>query len=168
MDFTVMYKENYKDVKATAYRYLRNTEDAEDAAQETFIKAYESLGSYDSTYTVRTWLTQICNNTCRDKLRQRKKEQKRFTPLNETNEHLAERLEDLNTPAANMEADRVELRVSALMSALPDDLLEAFTLRFVEELSYQEVAEKTGTNLSTVKTRVRRARQKVEQAFSPQ
>jgi RNA polymerase sigma-70 factor (ECF subfamily) len=168
MDFATLYKEHYADVKATAYRYLQDNEDADDATQETFIKAMESLDNYDDSYSFRTWVTNICNNTCRDKLRQRKAEQRRFTPLNDSNEYLAEQIEDESDPLSSLDAGRIELRVMALMSALPDPLLEAFKLRFVDELSYREVAEKMGVPISTAKTRIRRARAKVEQAFTPQ
>ena len=168
MDFDKIYLDYYDQVKRTAKSYLRHEEDALDVAQDTFLKVYESLDSYDDSYSLSTWVTEICINKCKDKLRQRKRERQRFAPITGANEHLLDSREDQNTPDSILSAEEDGVSIADTFSSLPDNIRQAMTLRFSDELSYREVAEKMGVPLSTVKTWVRRGRSKLMQQVSPQ
>lgn len=167
MDFDKIYNDYYQQVKRTAKSYLRNEEDALDVTQDTFLKVYESLDSYDDSYSLSTWVTEICINKSKDKLRQRKREKKRFAPITGANEHLLDSREDHNTPDSILSAEEDGVSISDTFSSLPDNIRQALTLRFSDELSYREVAEKMNVPVGTVKTWVRRGRAKLLQQVSP-
>ena len=168
MNFDKLYTDYYNQIKRTAKSYLRNEEDALDVTQDTFLKAYESLDSYDDSYSLSTWLTEICINKCKDKLRQRKRARKRFVPTTDGNEHLLDSREDEADPMLMLDAEEAEVCVSSIFLQLPDNLRQAFTLRYSDELPYRQIAEKLDIPVNTAKTWVRRARTKLMQNFRPQ
>lgn len=168
MDFTQLYTDHYDHVLRTARNYLRNHGEAEDAAQDTFLEAYESMDSYDESYAVATWLNRICVNKCRDKLRRRKLENKSFVAMTDNNEHLLDIQEDLDSPERVMEAEENANKVLQLFLSMPDNISNALTLRLIDGLSYKQVAEKMGSPEGSVKTWVRRGRTQILQAISPQ
>jgi|SRR5690554_2790768 len=168
MDFNKLYTDHYDQIERTAKSFLRNEEDASDAAQDTFLKAYESLDSYDGSASVTTWLTQICINTCKDKLRKRKTERKHIAPVTPGNEHLLDSREDHNSPDLLMQAEEDEVSVNSIFLQMTEPVREALTLRLVDDLSYKEIAERLDIPVNTAKTRVRRGREKLMQVISPQ
>lgn len=168
MDFNKLYNDHYDQIKRTAKSFLRNEEDALDAAQDTFLKAYESLDSYDGSASVSTWLTQICINTCRDKLRKRKTEGKHVVPITQGNEHLLDSKEDKSDPMLLMDAAEAENSIYCFFLQMPDNLRQALMLRYNLELSYKDIAEEMGIPLNTAKTWVRRGRTQLLQTISPQ
>ena len=167
MDFTKMYTDHYDQLKRTAISFLRNNEDAEDAVQDTFLKFYESLDAYDGTASVATWLTQICINTCKDKLRKRKKENQLIVPVTQGNEHLLDSREDQTTPLETLDAEETELKILSSFSQLPDNLREAAVLKLIDNYSYKQVADTMGIPINTAKTWVLRAKKKLMQPISP-
>lgn len=168
MDFTQLYTDHHDQVTRTAKSFLRNEEDTQDAVQDTFLKAYESMDSYDGSSSVATWLTQICINTCKDKLRKRSRERKRVVPLTGGNEHLLDSREDQTDPLMVLDAAEVELAMSSLFLQLPENVKEALILRINHDLSYKEIAERMQIPINTAKTWVRRGRTQLLQTFSPQ
>lgn len=169
MDFTKLYTDHYDQVFRTAKAFLKSEEDAADAVQDTFLKAYESLDSYDSSVSsVSTWLVMQCKSICQDKLRKRRRESKHIVPLHSGNEHLLDSAEDHTTPLETVDAEQVELRIYGIFAQLPDNLREAATLRLIDNLSFKEVAERMGVPVNTAKTWVQRAKKKLMQPISPQ
>ena len=132
-----------------ATRLLGNREDAEDATQEAFLRAYRALGTYEERTAFRTWLFAILINRCRTALLQRGRRERRIQPDGEAVERAV---------AAPM-ASAVELRVeiTRALAALPPEQREAFLLKHVEQLEYDEMAEITGAGISALKMRVQRA-----------
>lgn len=169
MDFTKLYTDHCDQVFRTAKAFLKSEEDAADAVQDTFLKAYESMDSYDSTASsVSTWLVMICKSICQDKLRKRRRENKLIVPIHSGNEHLLDSAEDHTTPLETVDAEQVELKIYGIFAQLPANLREAATLRLIDNLSFKEVAERMGVPVNTAKTWVQRAKQKLMQPISPQ
>lgn len=135
-----------------AYRMLGNTEDAEDATQETFLRAYMALPSFEMGKKFSSWLLSIAANFCVDCLRRR-----RFAwlSLQDVSFRLASPAED---------ADRSVLRqeeagqIQRLLDRLPEKYRLVVILRYWYDLSYEEIVSTTGLSLGTVKTRLHRAR----------
>ena len=132
-----------------ATRMLGNVEDAEDVTQDSLYRAYRALSSYEHSTAFRTWLMAILINRCRSMLlyRGRREERVRADPV---------RLEratvdsDVDSIMAREEIDRA-------LAALDTELREAFLLKHVEQLTYDEMAEATGVGVSALKMRVKRA-----------
>ncbi|MFN2566349.1 MAG: RNA polymerase sigma factor [Gemmatimonadaceae bacterium] len=132
-----------------ATRMLGNREDAEDAAQEAFVRAYAALGRYEGRTAFRTWLFAILINRCRTVALHRSRREKRVAI-------------DENAVARAAVGDptvATELReeIQRAIGLLDPDHREAFLLKHVEELSYEEMAEVTGVGVSALKMRVKRA-----------
>ncbi|HSA55131.1 MAG TPA: sigma-70 family RNA polymerase sigma factor [Gemmatimonadaceae bacterium] len=132
-----------------ATRLLGNREDAEDATQEAFLRAYRALGRYEERTAFRTWLFAILVNRCRTALLQRGRRERRVQSDGRLVEHAASPAE---TPSAEL---RVEL--TRALAALAPEQREAFLLKHVEQLEYEEMAAITGAGVSALKMRVQRA-----------
>ena len=150
--------ENQTKVYRLALRILKNEADAEDAAQEAFLKAYTSLADFRGDSRFSVWLYRLTNNICIDMLRKNKRAvivslqteeteiaipDERYSP-----ERLAERA-----------ADRDAVRTA--LAALPDDCREILALRESAGLSYDEIAAALSLEVGTVKSRLNRARKKL-------
>ena len=132
-----------------AMRMLGNREDAEDAAQESFVRAYRSLGRYEERQSFRTWLFQILVNRCRTAAVRRQRQQRMFLV-----DDGAIALASVR-PAAESTELRAELQRA--IESLDADQREAFLLKHVEQLSYEEMVAITGAGVSALKMRVKRA-----------
>jgi RNA polymerase sigma-70 factor (ECF subfamily) len=137
-----------------AYRMLGTAEEAEDAAQETFVRAYTRLHTYDTSRKFSSWLLSIASHHCIDRLRRRRNN---LVSLDE--------LPPWNMPASDAESavQRIirrerEERIRRFLLQLPPDYRLALVLRYWYDLSYAEMAEMTGTTVSAVKSRLHRAR----------
>ena len=155
--FTTLVERYKRPVYALAYRLLGNATDAEDAAQETFVRAYTRLASYQLGSRFGSWLLAITSHWCIDSLRR-----KRSLSL----EAASEGRGDLGTPAsAEEQPDAVALHrerqheVRAWLEQLPAPYRAILELRYWQELSYNEISETTGLPVSTVRMCLFRARQ---------
>ena len=132
-----------------ATRMLGNREDAEDATQESFLRAYRSLARYEERQAFRTWLFQILVNRCRTAAVRRQRRQRMFLVDDSAVAAASVR------PAADTDDLRAELQRA--IDSLDPDQREAFLLKHVEQLSYDEMAAATGVGVSALKMRVKRA-----------
>lgn len=132
-----------------ATRMLGSREDAEDATQEALLRAYRALGTYDERTVFRTWLFAILVNRCRTTLLRRARRERRVLTDDEA----------VDRAAASSEARSTELReeLSSALERLDGDQREAFLLKHVEQLDYEEMAAVTGASISALKMRVKRA-----------
>ena len=139
-----------------AYRMLGNSGEAEEAAQEAFIRAYTRLDSYDPTHKFSTWLLSITSNYCIDQIR------KRRAVLLSIDEplppHPALHSDNNKGPEAVYIAQEREELVQNLLSELPDEYRQAVVLRYWYDMAYEEIAEVQKTTVSAVKSRLFRAR----------
>ncbi len=144
-----------------AYRMLRNTREAEEAAQEAFIRAYTRLDSYDPNRKFSTWLLSITSNYCIDLLRKRRAILLSLdAPLPP---HPALMSDGDDRPEAQVMAGEQEDMVQSLLDELPDEYREAVVLRYWYDLSYEEIAEIMDTTISAIKSRLFRARRQLAQ-----
>ena len=132
------------------YRLLGSPTEAEDAAQETFIRAYTRLSSYDADRKFSSWLLAIASHYCIDQLRRR-----RFKLVSWDDLPPWSWLPD---PAPQPEEVTLN-QVRALLESLPPDYRAAMILRYWHELSYEEIARVLDTTMSAIKSRLFRARQ---------
>ncbi len=142
---------------AEALRYathlLTDHAEAEDAVQDTFLRAYRYLGGYREQDQFRAWLWRILINRCRTRAGERSR---RPEPRDAA---VITQLVDADGPAPDIELDRRFLReeLTQALSQLPPDQREAIVLHFADGLSYPEMSAITGTGVSALKMRVRRA-----------
>jgi RNA polymerase sigma-70 factor (ECF subfamily) len=132
-----------------ATRMLGSREDAEDATQEAFVRAYAALARYEGRTAFRTWLFAILINRCRSLALYRSRREKRVT--------IDEDAVSTATVADPTIATDLREEIERAVGLLDPEHREAFLLKHVEELSYEEMSEVTGVGVSALKMRVKRA-----------
>lgn len=139
-----------------AYRMLNNSGEAEEAAQEAFIRAYTRLHTYNPDHKFSTWMLSITSNYCIDLIR------KRRALLLSIDEplppHPALMSDGQKGPEAQMEMSEQQDMVQSLLQELPEDYRQTVVLRYWHEMSYEEIAEMMDTTVSAIKSRLFRAR----------
>ncbi len=139
-----------------AFRMLGNANDAEDAAQETFLRAFTRLKSFNGDQKFATWLLSIDAHYCIDRLRRRK----HFTWLSLDDEFLTDSLSsDLPEPAEETLRQESQEEVERLLEHLSPANRLVVVLRYWHDLSIEEIAKTTGDSASSIKVRLHRARQ---------
>jgi RNA polymerase sigma-70 factor (ECF subfamily) len=144
------------------YRMLGDRAEAEDAAQETFIRAYTRLASYDPGHKFSTWLLSIASHYCIDRWRQRRPGLVSWEAL----PPLAWSSDPQPGPEAVALRREAQDQAQRLVNGLPPDYRAALVLRYWHELSYEEIAEALHLTLPAVKSRLFRARQMLAQAYA--
>jgi RNA polymerase sigma-70 factor (ECF subfamily) len=154
--FTRLVEAYQRPVFNLCYRMLGDAGEAEDAAQETFIRVYTRLASYDPERKFLSWLLAIASHYCIDRLRQR-----RYSLVSWDALSLYDRLLRPNPQLGPEEValrHEVQCQAQALLEALPPDYRAVVVLRYWHELSYREIAETLTITLPAVKSRLFRAR----------
>lgn len=141
---------------ATILRMTRNPHDAGDLVQEAFIKVYEQLGKYDGKGSFSSWLYRVSFNHCMDEFR-KKRYQMRQVEINE------ELMEDPRHPEVIFLKNEKSRHLERLISSLPDDERMIILLRYVNELSYDEISELAEVPISTVRNKLHRAKKKMRE-----
>jgi RNA polymerase sigma-70 factor (ECF subfamily) len=145
-----------RDVFNLAYRMLNDRGEAEDAAQEAFLRAYANLDRYDVTRSFKTWVLSITSNHCIDRLRRRRLT---WLSLEEPLPPHPALTSDIPGPEEAMLTNERNLLVQDLLAELSPEYRLAVVLRYWYELSYAEIAEMLDTTESAIKSRLFRARQ---------
>jgi RNA polymerase sigma-70 factor (ECF subfamily) len=139
------------------YRMLGDADQAEEAAQETFLRVYAQLRSFDVTRSFKTWLFSIAHHYCIDRLRRR-----RLTWLSIESEQMDEH-PALRSPAPTPEQVALQhetrLWLQSALNQLAPEYRSVVLMRYWYDLSYEEIAEATSTSVSAVKSRLHRARE---------
>ena len=151
-------------------RFIRDSAEVEDVTQEAFIKAYRALPSFRGDSAFYTWLYRIGINTAKNFLVSQGRRAPTVTRLDaEESEGFedAEALHDLNTPETALLTQEIGQTVNAAMEALPEELRMALTLREIEGLSYEEIAQAMNCPIGTVRSRIFRAREAVAEKLRP-
>ena len=151
-------------------RFVRDPGEVEDVTQEAFIKAYRALPNFRGDSAFYTWLYRIGINTAKNYLVALGRRAPTTTGLN--NEEAegfedAEQLRDASTPESELEGREIAATVNRAMDALPDDLRTAITLREIEGLSYEEIAQAMNCPIGTVRSRIFRAREAIAERLRP-
>lgn len=138
-----------------AFRFLRNNALADEAAQETFTRAYSRLGAYRGEQAFHHWLYRITTNLCRDLL---KSASTLETPIAPTDQDRMQVVDPMDTAENRLDRRRALQELQSAITQLPAGEREAFVLRVVENLSYAEMGEILGATPNALKVRVHRAR----------
>ncbi len=155
--FESIYKEYSGFVYNVAYRVVNNIDEAQEVTQEVFLTVYRKLKSFKFKSSLKTWVYRIAVNMAIDYARKRSKEKDR-TVLYEDNNKLNEAIDPVGE---KIEREQQEKTISTLLDALSPDQRVCIVLRSIEGLSYQEIAETLNININTVRTRIKRAREKL-------
>ena len=159
--FGLLVESYQRPVFALTYRMLGDVSEAEDAAQETFLRAYSRLQQYDPAHKFSTWLFSIANNHCIDRLRRRRVQ---FIGLDES--PVVWRLEsDSAQPERETLASEQVDETQALVNRLEPEYRTPVVLRYWNECSYQEIADVMDISVAAVKSRLFRARKKLASLY---
>ena len=160
----LVLKYQHKVVKLVM-RYVRNPAEAEDIAQDAFIKAYRALPQFRGDSAFYTWLYRIAINTAKNAVVSRDRSPIDFDlDLQNSDESydMQGRLKDSETPEALTLTEEIRSTVNSAIDALPEDLRTAIVLRELEGLSYEEIADAMGCPVGTVRSRIFRAREAID------
>ena len=154
-------------------RMVRDTDLVEDIAQETFIRAYRALPQFRGESAFYTWLYRIAVNSAKKALSDMKRDpvitEAAFALRDEDDEtsRAATELTDGETPESLLASKEIAATVNAAIEALSEDLRQAITLREIEGLSYEEIAEAMNCPIGTVRSRIFRAREAIAERLRP-
>jgi RNA polymerase sigma-70 factor (ECF subfamily) len=151
-------------------RFVRDLAEAEDVTQEAFIKAYRALPNFRGDSAFYTWLYRIGINTAKNHLLSAKRRPPSSTPVDAQEAESfdeADLLREISTPETELMGKQVVDAVQASLQQLPEDLRSALTLREIDGLSYEEIAEVMNCPIGTVRSRIFRAREAVAENLRP-
>jgi len=161
-------KYQYKIIKLIS-RYVNDPSEALDVSQEAFLKAYRALPGFRGDSAFYTWLYRIAINTAKNYL----VAQGRRPPGSDIDAQEAEQyegesqLKEYETPERLLLKDEIAATVFKVIEELPEDLRTAITLRELEGMSYEEIAQTMGCPIGTVRSRIFRARESIDAKLHP-
>ena len=145
--FTQIYNDNINSILRLCYMYLKDRELAEDATQETFLKAYKKLNSFKELSSINTWLTAIAINTCKNIIRK--------------STHISDEvsLNDIQYKLYNtLDDNDIKMSVSEAVMSLSSELREVILLRFYRDLPIKDISKILSLPESTINYRLLRAK----------
>lgn len=159
--YRVLVERYADDIMTLCFRYLNNREEAEDAVQEVFLKAYRALASWEPRAQFKTWLFRIGMNHCLNILR--RKQKLSFQALEKFDKNATGFSgKELPAPGVNPEERLIDtqktLRIRQVIGQLPENQRQVIILYYYMELSYLEIAEVLDASLSSVESRIFRAK----------
>ena len=151
-------------------RFIRDGADIEDVTQEAFVKAYRALPSFRGESAFYTWLYRIGINTAKNFLSsagRRPVVNSEFEDEDGESFDLASQVPDMNTPETELMNKEIVTTVNAAVQALPEELRTAISLREMDGLSYEEIAQVMNCPIGTVRSRIFRAREAIAAELRP-
>ena len=167
--FDLLVRKYQHRIVALIGRYVSDWSECQDVAQETFLRAYRALGNFRGDAQFYTWLHRIAVNTAKNHL----VASNRRPPTGDIDIADAEqfdsgvRLRDNDTPERELMRQQMEQTVMRAVEALPEELRVAITLREAEGMSYEEIASRMDCPIGTVRSRIFRAREAIDQELRP-
>src|SRR5256885_16189611 len=149
-------RQNWRKVFNVAYKFVGRHDEAEDLTQDIFLKIFKALRTFDRRANFQTWIISISRNLCIDHYRSVRKERRTIARDVDTNDLQPATTERGPYAAAEHQDLRAQLRQA--LETLPVTLRTAVVLRDLQELSYQEIADRLGLPEGTVKSRINRGR----------
>ena len=155
------------------YWFLGDYQDANDCAQETFIKAFKSINRFRFESEFSTWLYRIAINTCKNRIKSSAYRWKKKTVSLEISNGskngnpCSEIVNGSPTPAMALEKKERMMWIQKAVNSLPEEQNQVVVLRDIQGLSYQDISDITGLNLGTVKSRLARGRLELKNKLKP-
>jgi RNA polymerase sigma-70 factor (ECF subfamily) len=167
--FDLLVRKYQHKVLKLVSRFVSDQAEAEDVAQEAFIKAYRALPSFRGESAFYTWLYRIAINTAKNALVSNRRRPVDFDlDLQDPEQYERQaRLKEGDTPEGLLLTEEIRQTVQAAMAELPEDLRTAIMLRELEGLSYEEIAERMSCPVGTVRSRIFRAREAIDKKLKP-
>jgi RNA polymerase sigma-70 factor (ECF subfamily) len=163
--FDLLVRKYQHKVVKLVLRYVRNPAEAEDIAQEAFIKAYRALPQFRGDSAFYTWMYRIAINTAKNSLASRDRSPIAYDlDLNDPEEShsVQAKLQDPDTPEGMALTEEIRLIVNSAIEGLPEELKTAIVLRELDGLSYEEIAAAMECPVGTVRSRIFRAREAID------
>jgi RNA polymerase sigma-70 factor (ECF subfamily) len=167
--FDLLVRKYQHKMTSVISRFINDWAESQDVAQEAFIRAYRAIGNFRGESAFYTWLYKIATNTAKNYL----VSQGRRPPTDDVQVddavylEAAVRLKDSSTPERELMRQEIERAVFDTVEALPEELRQAITLREVDGLSYEEIAETMNCPIGTVRSRIFRAREAIDEKLRP-
>jgi len=167
--FDILVKKYQQKVVNLVSRFVSDHSECYDVAQDTFIKAYRALDNFRGDSQFYTWLYRIAANTAKNHLATRSRKSPMYSVDVDDAEHYEGEsgLKDQTTPENLLLTEEIKRTVYAAIEKLPEDLKSAITLRELEGLSYDEIAEVMDCPIGTVRSRIFRARDAIDKELRP-
>ncbi|MEO7255916.1 MAG: RNA polymerase sigma factor RpoE [Casimicrobium sp.] len=171
--FDLLVLKYQRKVQRLVSRFVRDSGEVDDVVQEAFIKAYRALPTFRGDAAFYTWIYRIAINCAKNYLASPARRIVPQSDLMSEDDDDAESFErndglhDVATPDAEYASKQIAEAVNRAMAALPDDLRTAVTLREIEGLSYEEIAEAMDCPIGTVRSRIFRAREAIATELRP-
>ncbi|MGL4668481.1 MAG: RNA polymerase sigma factor RpoE [Saezia sp.] len=167
----LVYKYERK-IERLVSRMVRDSDLVADIVQETFIRAYRAIPNFRGEAQFYTWLYRIAANTAKKALLELKRDpiiRESFHGTTDEDETFSpeDRLIDIETPETALAAKQISEAVNVAIDALPEDLRQSITLREIEGLSYEEIADVMDCPVGTVRSRIFRAREAIAKKLRP-
>jgi RNA polymerase sigma-70 factor (ECF subfamily) len=163
--FDLLVRKYQHKVVKLVLRYVRNPAEAEDIAQEAFIKAYRALPQFRGDSAFYTWMYRIAINTAKNSLASRDRSPIRYDlDLTDPEEShsVQTKLQDPDTPEGMALTEEIRQIVNSAIDALPEELKTAIVLRELDGLSYEEISAAMECPVGTVRSRIFRAREAID------
>ena len=167
--FNLLVRKYQHKVVSLVSRYVNNPGDIPDVAQEAFIKAHRALPDFRGESAFYTWLYRIAVNTAKNYIVAQGRRPPDMDVDSQDAETYdgAESLHEVANPENLMLSDEIRAEVASALASLPEDLRTAITLREIEGLSYEEIAEVMECPVGTVRSRIFRAREAIDKRIQP-
>ena len=167
--FDVLVQKYQSKIIQLAYRYVHDQDEAMDIAQEAFIKAYKALGRFRGDSAFYTWIYRIAINTAKNHLvaSSRRPPRADIDAVEAEQYDSATGLKEYATPERMLLRDEIKQTIAGAIESLPDDLRTAITLRELEGMSYEEIAQAMDCPIGTVRSRIFRARDAIDGKLKP-
>lgn len=168
--FELLVSKYHRKLGRLLSRFIRDSAEVEDVAQEAFIKAYRALPSFRGESAFYTWLYRIGINTAKNylvALGRRAPTTTEFDSEEAESFEDGDQLRDVNTPEAELMSKQIANTVNETMQELPEELRTAITLREIEGLSYEDIATIMNCPIGTVRSRIFRARETIAERLRP-
>lgn len=159
--FESLVKLHEKNVYNLALKLMKNREDALDTAQEAFLKAWISIGTFRGESKFSAWLYRLTYNTCLDAIKKAKRGEIISLTAEDEDETVQDVKDNKPTPEEHVEKQELRKEVREAVNSLPEEYRQILIMREFTGLSYAEIAEATGLSDGTVKSRISRARAKL-------
>jgi len=167
--FDVLVRKYQHKIVKLVTRYVHDGAEALDVSQEAFIKAYRAIHGFRGDSAFYTWLYRIAINTAKNHLvAEGRRPLEHGMDLQDPEQYeLQARLKDVDTPERLLLTDEIQRTVEAAIAELPEDLRTAIVLRELEGMSYEQIAETMGCPVGTVRSRIFRAREAIDEKLKP-